>query len=83
MSGKYGEPWRESKASDAIVSSEPFTPGFYWDDKTHETYGGMLTAESCSKENRRRIIACVNACEGISTETLERIVAEGMRLVLP
>jgi hypothetical protein len=33
-----------------------------------------------SEENARRIVACVNACEGISTETMENMVAEGATL---
>lgn len=37
-----------------------------------EYYGGHLIAESITSANSRRIVACVNACEGISTESLER-----------
>lgn len=81
--GEFGEPWKKSKASDAIVSSNPPTQGQYAFDDSAEHYGGDLVAESCRVDNRRRIIACINACEGISTESLERIVADGARLVLP
>jgi len=31
------------------------------------------------KENARRIVACVNACEGIPTEVLEQIFGRGKK----
>lgn len=36
-----------------------------------EYYGGHLIAESITAANSNRIVACVNACEGITTERLE------------
>lgn len=36
-----------------------------------EYYGGHLIAESITSANARRIVACVNACEGISTDAIE------------
>lgn len=41
--------------------------------------GGYTLADMCSDDqeaNARRIVACVNACEGIDTESLERGVSD-------
>ena len=48
------------------------------------THDGSLHGED-TPENReyvRRIHACVNACEGISTEELEKGIVQDMRRVL-
>lgn len=41
-----------------------------------------LPVLAISLENANRIVACVNACEGISTDQLERIVSSGQRLAV-
>ncbi|MGL4928013.1 MAG: hypothetical protein ACRC4K_14690 [Plesiomonas shigelloides] len=35
-----------------------------------DAYGGHMICESVAKRNAARIIACVNACEGVSNEDL-------------
>ncbi|MGL5283860.1 MAG: hypothetical protein ACRC8W_19340 [Plesiomonas shigelloides] len=35
-----------------------------------ESYGGHLICESVAIRNAQRIVACVNACEGVSNEDL-------------
>jgi len=35
---------------------------------------GLWTSESSDRANARRIVACVNACKGISTDRLEKMV---------
>ena len=59
----------EGKLFGTIINDNP-VPEIYGSEET-EYYGGHLIAESVSPANRRRIIACWNACEGISTEALE------------
>lgn len=43
--------------------------------------GGCNQTEAVAEANARRIVACVNACAGLPTEPLERLVAGGGRLV--
>lgn len=38
-------------------------------------YAQNQSSESCEIANARRIVACVNACEGIQTQTLEVLPA--------
>ena len=38
-----------------------------------ETVSHMADLGESGKQDARRIVACVNACEGISTETLEKV----------
>lgn len=56
------------------------------DDITAEHLDGTIIAQTCGgnyfceinkKANARRIIACVNALAGVSTETLEILIAQG------
>lgn len=65
---KFGAP------GDAIVMACP--PDVNPDDDSVRYYGGLLVCESASAEWRRRIVACVNACAGSSTEWLEFIVSD-------
>lgn len=37
----------------------------------HVVAGGKVVCDGTSAEDARRIVACVNACQGISTEILE------------
>lgn len=66
------EPWREGKAYGAIVADDRAATIDNNDDAIKH-YGGALVAESVTPSNRRRIIACVNACAGIRTEALEEL----------
>lgn len=50
-----------------------------WRVMAADENGGYTLADMCSDDqeaNGRRIVACVNACEGISTESLERGVSD-------
>lgn len=58
--GKFGEPLEWDASVGAIVDSNGCAIAF-----RDEFRGGLDGPE------RRRIIACVNACDGISTEDLE------------
>lgn len=61
-------PWREG-AYNSIVSDDvsgPMVPGA----EMVEHYGGYMVAESVADGNRRRIVACVNACASIPTYQL-------------
>ena len=62
-------PWRMGK-SGAVVADHP-VPEKDGANYT-ECYGGYAIAESVVPRNARRIIACVNACEGIDIEVLEK-----------
>lgn len=77
------EPWRVGKCSASmgvVVSDEP-VPEINGSDAV-DYYGGHLVAESVTPANARRIVACVNACAGISTEELERgVIKESMDMV--
>jgi hypothetical protein len=72
--GHTKEPWRVGRCSvsmGTIVSDSP-VPEVNGSGAI-EYYGGHLIAESITRDNARRIVACVNACEGIDTENLEMI----------
>lgn len=58
-----------------IVSDTP-VPEMGGSDAT-DYYGGHLIAESVVERNAERIVACVNACEGIKTGYLLALVGEG------
>ena len=68
MSNHTPEPWRVGLHS-TVVSDTP-VPGMSGSDAV-EYYGGHLIGESIIEANARRIVACVNACSRIDTETLE------------
>ena len=57
------EPWFWDAGDHGIDSSQPYCH-VYVDDET------TITTD-ISATNARRIVACVNACKGIETETLE------------
>lgn len=63
------EPWRIGKGAGIVVADEaiPEVPGA----DAVDYYGGHLIAESIAPRNARRIVACVNACASLTTETLE------------
>lgn len=62
------EPWRIGRPG--CVVSDDRVPEISGADAV-EHYGGHLICESVAERNARRIVACVNACEGIGTEYLE------------
>jgi len=65
------EPWLASPYRGMIVGCQP-APGT--DPRHfHSEEGGWIVGESMSEHDRRRILACVNACAGISTKDLEAI----------
>lgn len=70
------EPWRQGKAYNAIVSDDACGPMVNGAEAVAH-YGGYMVAESVAEENRRRIVACVNACAGLDTELLENIAMLG------
>ena len=67
-------PWRIGKAG-TVVSDSP-TPEINGSDCV-DFYGGHLVCESVSEANASRIVACFNACEGITTEELVDIAKTG------
>ena len=69
MSNHTPEPWRVGRPG-AVVSDTP-VPEMGGSDAV-EYYGGHLIGESITEANALRIVACVNACEGISTDRLEK-----------
>lgn len=81
----------EEAATDARIAARQHTPG-PWSvesDGLSITMAGQVVASSIGpdyagneekKANARRIVACVNACEGISTEDLQIIDDAGETL---
>lgn len=66
-------PWRANKDHFGAVRSEP---GFSIKGSNSEGVNAIAflwsrDVEAEQEANARRIVACVNACEGISTEALE------------
>ena len=61
------EPWRAEKVCEANYE-------IYHDHGTNQI---EVTATAITKENARRIVACVNACAGIPSEDLERYYNAG------
>ncbi len=61
-------PYRIGKGG-SIVSDTPVTE--VNSNECLEFYGGHCICESLTKANAERIIACFNACQGITTEALE------------
>jgi hypothetical protein len=62
------EPWELSENGLSIFGPPPDEWGITW---LHLYSGGGISDEE-QRANARRIVACVNACKGISTEELER-----------
>lgn len=63
--------WKAGSAGGSIVTDQAGPGCGPMDEETRTYYGGYLIAESISPANKRRILACVNACAGITTEQLE------------
>ena len=70
------EPWE-------YVTPCPGECCWHLQQKDAENFNGFETINQpeLSKEDARRIVACVNACEGLSTEVLENIVLLGETLL--
>ena len=64
------EPWKLGRDG-AVVCEEGKSVNLIGGASDVEYYGGHLICESICKEDARRVVACVNACRGIETETLE------------
>jgi hypothetical protein len=76
MAEHTAEPWRQE--ADCIVAghkNDPLGPGETLQHR--EWYPGYLICETVSRTNARRIVACVNACVGISTDSIEKVLADG------
>jgi hypothetical protein len=63
------EPWRVGNHHNCVISDTPI-PGVD-SEACVEYYGGHCICESCTDANSERIIACVNACKGITNEALD------------
>lgn len=61
------EPWYLEPSEETTNAYEVKCKGGYYVATAHDAVRGF----DDPKENARRIVACVNACEGISTEQLE------------
>ncbi|MGL5309413.1 MAG: hypothetical protein ACRDAL_02295 [Plesiomonas shigelloides] len=68
MSNHNPAPWRFGYMYNSIVCDTEIPEIRGANDV--ESYGGYMICESVAKRNAARIIACVNACEGISNEDL-------------
>lgn len=76
----HKEPWfvevRRPRSSHSVGAAEIWSPVpepvatmAYYRDQRHQA-------------NARRIVACVNACQGLTTERLENIVKEGESILI-
>ena len=63
------EPWRVGNYHCCVVSDTPIDG--VDSESSVEYYGGHCICESCTDANADRIVACVNACAGITTDALE------------
>lgn len=71
------EPW--------AVCIDPPNDAWYEGVTIYTLSGNKRVADTCiltseAKANARRIVACVNACAGLHTEILEKLVASGHTL---
>lgn len=76
------EPWKYQKGFLTIYSLSGGDIGI--STAIAKVSSHQLEGNDSAEENARRIVACVNACAGVSTETLEKfggraITAEGQR----
>lgn len=77
MSGHTKEPWRVT--ADGFIASSGFVPirTPFCEDAFKTGPGRSDHSDELLDANARRIVACVNACEGIPTEDLERYYGAG------
>lgn len=72
MSEHSPEPWVANECgADEFFICEESPPG----ETGKDTGWGKQIGEVDGKANARRIVACVNACKGFSTEELEYLMA--------
>lgn len=69
------EPWRVGNYHCCVVSDTPIPE--IDSESSVEYYGGHIICESCTDANADRIVACVNACAGITTEALNKGIVKG------
>ena len=71
MSGHTKEPWRVT--ADGFIASSGFVPirTPFREDAFKTGPGRSDHSDELLDANARRIVACVNACEGIDTELIE------------
>lgn len=69
------EPWRVGNYHCCVVSDTPIDG--VDSESSVEYYGGHCICEPCTDANADRIVACVNACAGITTEALNMGVVKG------
>ncbi len=69
------EPWRVGNYHCCVVSDTPIDG--VDSESSVEYYGGHCICESCTDANADRIVACVNACAGITTEALNKGIVKG------
>lgn len=67
------EPWRIGRPGTVVSNTHVGSAGRGHDDT--EYYGGFLICESITHANAARIIACVNACAGLSEEEIRDAIA--------
>jgi hypothetical protein len=74
------EPWRVVRSwAVSGAKNDPLTPGETFDDRRF--YDGAMVCESVDAADAARIVACVNACKGISNDGLQA-VARGEKWLL-
>ncbi len=73
------EPWRESAKTNGVVADHHV--GFNGADGAEdvEYYGGHLVAESMTKPNIARVVACVNALAGVKNPEAVKDLIEGVQ----
>lgn len=69
-------PWRVGRAG-AVVSDHAVFPNSPRGFDEFTAFGGHVVASGVTAANARRIVACVNACAGVPTETLELAASWG------
>ena len=69
---QYGEPWRAAEDRQGEYSHTIFTS----EDTPFVVADVVRRKDGGDAERAARIVACVNACEGIPAETLDLIIAQ-------
>lgn len=70
------------KYNGAFIAADSIGAGYYGSicsvtqRDAHPVHGGGIS-QAMAEANARRMVACWNACDGISTDDLERIAAIG------
>ena len=69
MSEHTKEPWKVGRSGRFVLDADG-----------NEIAYAILAEAGIAVANIRRIVACVNFCQGVSTEQLEEAVARGKRI---